>query len=82
MADTKRDILGKVRTMLVEMAASNTFESCGRTVSGSGAYATLMAADVALITTMIAVYSTVAAVMDIDPPHAINAAAGPAASAL
>lgn len=60
MADTKRDIVGRIQTVLREMEASAAFEATGRVVSGGGAFVTLTTANAASITTLIGAYGAAA----------------------
>ena len=63
MADTKRDIVGKIKTLLREMDASAVFASCGRSMSAGppdATFVTLVTADAASITALIGAFNAAA----------------------
>jgi len=63
MADTKRDIIGRIQTTLREMEASAAFQSCGRSMSAGppdATFVTLITADAAAITAAIGAYAAAA----------------------
>jgi hypothetical protein len=63
MADTKRDIIGRIQTILREMEASCAFAACGRSMSSGppdATFVTLTTANAAAITTAIGAYNAAA----------------------